>query len=128
MKKLLIIAVGLLLLALPAVVCGGGADNTAMAGAGCPDGWEAVRLDSVYHGVHLEAASDDCECLGDSTFCVSFEGTIHITIVDERLHMRCGTDMFGEPNQTHIVCATGGDVFLQWDGTSNQVCVKFVED
>ena len=130
MKKLIIIAVGLMLLALVSLVCGGGASGSGTgsavaAGASCPDGWEEVRLGSVYHGVHFEVAGSDCECAGGSGFCASFEGQIHATIVDESLHAMCGDDFFGMPNQVHLVCATGGDVFLRWDGESNHVCAKF---
>lgn len=134
MKKVLIIAVGLMLLALPALTCGGGASgnggagNTVAAGAGCPDGWEAVRMGGIYHGVAFEVAGSDCECLGDSDFCASFEGQLHGVNTVEAAWGRCGSDFFDIPNERHAMCTAGGWVTASWDGESNHVCAKWEPD
>ena len=131
MKKVLVITVGLLLLALPALTCGsgasgsGGAGNTPAVGAGCSDGWEAVRLGSVYRGVHFEIAGDRPECLADSNFCASFQGQLHSTNVVEAAWGKCGSDAFSIPGHTFSICTMEGWVSWRWDGQSNHVCVKF---
>jgi len=129
MRKLLIIAVGLLLLALPALVCsggasGGGAGNT-VANTACPDGWDAVRLGGVYHGVHFEVAGGGCECAEGSGFCASFEGHLHATNVVEAAWNNCGSDAFSIPGHTFSICTLEGWVSWKWDGQSNYVCVEF---
>jgi len=131
MKKLLVMTVGLLLLALPALVCeggasgNGGAGNTTAAGAGCPDGWEAVRLGGVYHGVIFEVAGSECQCAEGSGFCASFEGQLHMVNTVEAAWNKCGSDCWGIPGARHSLCTLDGWVTALWDGESNHVCVKF---
>jgi len=133
MKKVLIIAVGLMLLALPALVCGGGGgashdrqSSAAFAGAGCPDNWEAVRLGSIYHGIVLEVASSEPQYAeGSGDLCFTFEGQLHMINTVEAAWNKCGSDCWGIPGASHALCSLEGWVIAEWDGQSNHVCVKF---
>ena len=131
MKKLLIIAAGLLLLALVPLTCGrgasgsGGAGNTAAAEASCPDGWEAVRMGGIFHGVAFEVAGSEPECLRDSDFCAGFEDQLHMMNTVEAAWGKYGRDCWGIPGASHSLCSLEGRVTASWDGASNHVCVKF---
>lgn len=130
MKKVIVITIGLMLLVLPALICGGASGsgatgNTAAAEATCPDGWEAVRLGGIYHGVVFEVAGSEPECLGDSGFCASFQGQLHGINAVEAAWKRCGSDFFGIPNEKHALCSLEGWITALWDGQSNHVCARF---
>ena len=126
MKKVIIIVIGLMLLALPALACSGGAGNAAAVGAACLDGWEVVKLGGIYHGIIIEIAGSECDCLEDSDICASFQGQLHMINTVEAAWERCGKGKWGGiPGRRMSLCSLEGWVIAEWDGQSNHVCAKF---
>jgi len=113
MKKLLILTVGLLFLALAALACGGcapGSGGTA-AGAGCPDGWDPVQPSGFYHGVILGIASDR----GGFSAVNTVKGASI-------------SNGFGIPGSKLSMYTTDGWVMATWDGESGYLCAKWDPD